>query len=150
MFVFLIRKSLCERIHLVFSTASRCLHSLCSVDMTALADFATLVCQKNSVFLCKGAKLKNSAKPNSGIVCRFSVLEYFSAFETGIFFRGFGSRLLVRYGFLDAKAGFVGFGLGRLVSNGFLCAKAGCRHMEESFSALEKQGVCFLNQEIFM
>ena len=33
--------------------------------MTVLAAFATLVCQRNCVFLCKGTKLKNSAKPNS-------------------------------------------------------------------------------------
>ena len=36
-----------------------------SVDMTVLSAFATLVCQKNSVFLCKDTKLGNSAKPNS-------------------------------------------------------------------------------------
>ena len=35
----------------------------------AFAVFATLICQINSVFLCKGTKLKNSAKPNSWIVC---------------------------------------------------------------------------------
>ena len=39
-------------------------------------------------------------------------------------FGGFGSGLLVRYGFLDAKAGFGGFGSQLLVSWGFLCAKA--------------------------
>ena len=33
-----------------------------------LAAFATLVCQRNCVFLCKGTKLQNSAKPNSWIV----------------------------------------------------------------------------------
>ena len=38
---------------------------------------------------------------------------------------GFGLRRLVRYGFLDAKAGFGGFGLGLLVSQVFLGAKAG-------------------------
>ena len=56
---------MCDRIPLTFATASRCLHSLRSVDMTVLAAFATLVCQRNCVFLCKGTKLKNSAKPNS-------------------------------------------------------------------------------------
>ena len=76
-----------------------------------------------------------------------------AANETGIFFPefssaefgGFGSGLLVRYGFLDAKAGFVGFGSRLLVSQGFLGAKAGhsdraARRVEESFSALVKQG----------
>ena len=35
--------------------------------------FAIMFCQRNCVFLCKGTKLQNSAKPNSGIVCRFTV-----------------------------------------------------------------------------
>ena len=52
---------LCERIKLTFTIAPGCLHSLRSVDMTVLAAFATLVCQRNCVFLCKGTKLKNSA-----------------------------------------------------------------------------------------
>ena len=38
-----------------------------------LAAFATLVCQRNCVFLCKGTKPENSAKPNSRTVCRFSL-----------------------------------------------------------------------------
>ena len=41
---------------------------------TVFAAFATRFCQKNSVSLCKGTKLKNSAKPNSGTVRRFPVL----------------------------------------------------------------------------
>ena len=68
-----------------------------------------------------------------------------SLFEIGILIRGFGLGLMVSSGFLGAKAGFVGFGLRVLVSSGFLCAKAGhsdraVRRVEESFSALEKQG----------
>ena len=89
--------------------------------------------KKNSVSLCKGTKLQNSAKPNSWDCLPVFALECFSANETGVFFPefssaefvGFGSRLLVRYGFLDAKAGFVGFGLGRLVRQSYLGAKAG-------------------------
>ena len=37
-----------------------------------LAAFATLVCQRNCVFLCKGTKLKNSACAEFlGLLCRF-------------------------------------------------------------------------------
>ena len=71
------RKSLCDRILLTFATASRCLHSLRSVDMTALAAFAIRFCQKNCVFLCKGTKLQNSAKPNSGLRMPVYVLNCF-------------------------------------------------------------------------
>ena len=39
-------------------------------------------------------------------------------------FGGFDLRLLVSQGFLGAKAEFVGFGLGLLVGQGFLDAKA--------------------------
>ena len=61
-------KSLCDRIHLTFATASRCLHSLRSVDMTAFAS-------GNSCFISSRVqKLQNSAKPNSGTVRRFPVL----------------------------------------------------------------------------
>ena len=54
-------------------------------------------------------------------------------------------RLLVRYGFLDAKAGFGGFGLRRLVSQGFLGAKAGrpdraAGEWRDLILALVKQG----------
>ena len=77
------RKSLCDRIHLTFATVSRCLHSLRSVDMTALAAFAISFCQKNSVFLCKGTKPKNSAKPNSWDSLPVDILECFSAYGTG-------------------------------------------------------------------
>ena len=52
---------------------SRCLHSLCSVDMTALAAFATLVCQRNCVFLCKGTKLQKALL--FAAVCRFFVTQ---------------------------------------------------------------------------
>ena len=72
-----------------------------------LAAFATLVCQRNCVFLCKGTKLQNSAKPNSGTVRRFPVLptpcaktpdslpvfalECFSANETGVLISEFSA-----------------------------------------------------------
>ena len=62
------RKSLCDRIHLTFATVSRCLHSLRSVDMTAFASENS--CFRNS----HEQKRKNSAKQNSWIVCRFSLL----------------------------------------------------------------------------
>ena len=78
--------------------------------------------KKNCVSLCKGKKLQNSAKQNSWIVCRFSLWNVFPLMEPAVW--GFGLRLLVRYGLLDAKAGFGGFGLRRLVSNGFSDAKA--------------------------
>ena len=48
-----------------------------------MAAFATLVCQRNCVFLCKGTKLQNSAKPNSGDSLPVFALECFSANETG-------------------------------------------------------------------
>ena len=54
--------------------------------MTAFAAFATLVCQKNSVFLCKGTKLQNSAKQNSGRVCRFSLWNVFPPLKPAFFF----------------------------------------------------------------
>ena len=63
------------------TTASRCLHSLCSVDMTALAAFATLVCLRHCVFLCKGTKAAKSyafcvilQSRILGTVCRFPLL----------------------------------------------------------------------------
>ena len=44
--------------------------SLCNLGF--LAAFATLVCQRNCVFLCKGTKLKNSACAEFlGLLCRF-------------------------------------------------------------------------------
>ena len=67
-----------------------------------LAAFATLVCQRNCVFLCKGTKPENSAKPNSRTVCRFSPWNVFPPMKPAVW----------------------GFGLGLLVSQGFLCAKA--------------------------
>ena len=74
---------MCDRIPLTFATASRCLHSLRSVDMTVLAAFATLVCQRNCVFLCKGTKLKNSAKPNSELwLTAFGKLGFFRCQST--------------------------------------------------------------------
>ena len=75
---------------------------------------------KDTAFLsAKAQKLQNSA------FAEFWDCTPVFAFETGIFFRGFGLGLLVRQGFLGAKAGFVGFGLGLLVSSGFFNAKAG-------------------------
>ena len=98
-------------------------------------------------------KLQNSAFAEFWDCTPVFALECFSAYGTGNLypnsaqaeFGGFGSGLLVRYGFLGAKAGFGGFGLGLLVGQGFLGAKAGHsdragRRVEESFSALEKQG----------
>ena len=81
---------------------------------------------KNCVFLCKGKKLKNSAKQNSWRVCRFSL------WNSGAV-SGFGLGLLVSRGFLGAKAGFGGFGLWLLIRNGFLGAKA--------FFAVVREGV---------
>ena len=46
------------------------------------------------------------------------------ALELGTLFGGFGLRLLVRYGFLDAKAGFGGFGSEPWVRLGIPGAKA--------------------------
>ena len=40
--------------------SARCLRSLCSVDMTAFAVFATLICQINIVFPCKDTKAAKS------------------------------------------------------------------------------------------
>ena len=54
------------------------------IPTNAFAAFATLVCQRNCVFLCKGTKLKNSAKPNSGDSLPVFALECFSANETGV------------------------------------------------------------------
>ncbi|MBO8457714.1 MAG: hypothetical protein IAA81_05740 [Spirochaetes bacterium] len=48
-----------------------------SVDMTVLASFATLVCQRNSVSLCKGTKAAKAAF--FAMVCRFPA---FAAFAT--------------------------------------------------------------------
>ena len=56
-----------------------------------LAAFATLVCQRNCVFLCKGTKLKNSAKPNSGDSLPVFALECFSANETGVLISEFSA-----------------------------------------------------------
>ena len=94
---------------LALCNTSRCLHSLCSVDMTVLAAFATLVCQRNCVFLCKGTKLKNSACAEFlGLLCRFFVAQSFAlaAFKkAGKFYffkssqtsreRGFGIEILM-------------------------------------------------------
>lgn len=55
-----------------------------SMPVYCLAAFATLVCQKNSVFLCKGTKPTNSAQAE---------------------FVGFGLGRLVRQVYLGAKAG---------------------------------------------
>ena len=68
-----------------------------------LAAFATLVCQRNCVFLCKGTKLKNSAKPNSRTVCRFPPWYAFSPLIPAVW--GFGLWLLRSQGFIGAKAG---------------------------------------------
>ena len=67
--------------------------------------FATLVCQRNCVFLCKGTKLQNSAKPNSGDSLPVFALECFSANETGglgLWLGAFGP--LGGQGFIGAKA----------------------------------------------
>ena len=108
-----------------------------SVDMTVLAAFATRFCLRHCVFLCKGTKLQNSAKPNSGTVrrfpvlptslctklknsakqnswtvCRFSLWNVFQPLKPAFFFPN------------SAQAEFVGFGSWLLESHGFLCAKA--------------------------
>ena len=58
-------RSLCEIIKLTFAIAPGCLHSLRSVDMTVFAS-------GSSYFInSRVQKLKNSAKQNSWIVCRF-------------------------------------------------------------------------------
>ena len=77
--------------------------------------FAIRFCQRHCVFLCKGTKAQEFCKaefldslPVSALVCVF-------ANETGIFFPefssaefvGFGSRFLVRQGFLGVKAFFL-------------------------------------------
>ena len=67
-----------------------------------MAAFATLICQINSVFLCKGTKLKNSAKPNSRTVCRFSPWNVFPPMKPAVW--GFGLGLLGGQGFIGAKA----------------------------------------------
>ena len=86
------RKSLCDRIHLTFTTVSRCLHSLRSVDMTAFAS-------ENSCFISSPVqKLKNSAKQNSWIVCRFSLWNSARCFRiqrklnSGLWLGAFGKK----------------------------------------------------------
>ena len=89
------RKSLCDRIPLTFTTVSRCLHSLRSVDMTAFASGNS--CFTNSLV----QKLQNSAQ------AEFWDCTPVLAFETGIFFSriqrklnsGLGLRFLIRQGF---------------------------------------------------
>ena len=68
--------------------------------MTVLAAFATLVCQRNCVFLCKGTKLKNSACAE------------------------FSDCLPPRYAFSPLIPAVWGFGLGLLGGQGFIGAKA--------------------------
>ena len=53
------------------------------MPVSAFAAFATLVCQRNCVFLCKGTKLQNSAQ------AEFWDCTPVLANETGVFFRGF-------------------------------------------------------------
>ena len=53
-----------------------------SVDMTVLAAFAIRFCQRHCVSLCKGKKLKNSAKQNSWRVCRFSLWDSEGCFRS--------------------------------------------------------------------
>ncbi len=79
-------------------TAKSCAFCDCT-PVYSFAAFATLVCQRNCVSLCKGKKLKNSAKPNS-----WDCLPVL-ALELGTLFVGFGSQLLESNGFLGAKAG---------------------------------------------
>ena len=58
-----------------------------------MAAFATRFCLRHCVFLCKGTKLQNSAKPNSGDSLPVFALECFSANETGVlglWLEGFG------------------------------------------------------------
>ena len=57
----------------------------------AFAAFATLVCQRNCVFLCKGTKAKEFGLCRIlGIVMPVFIV-VFSAYETGFLIRGFGS-----------------------------------------------------------
>ena len=65
-------RSLCERIKLTFATAPGCLHSLSLGRHDRFGCLCNPGLLKNCVFLCKGKKLKNSAKQNSWRVCRFS------------------------------------------------------------------------------
>ena len=106
--------------------------AFCRAQSFVLAAFATLVCQRNCVFLCKGTKLqkaalfaivcrftafapgnsclsnspvqklKNSAKQNSWTVRRFSLWNVFSFMEPAVW--GFGLGLLRSQSFLGAKA----------------------------------------------
>ena len=79
-----------------------CYAGFCVAQSFVLAAFATLVCQRNCVFLCKGTKLKNSAKPNSRTVCRFPPWYAFLPLIPAVW--GFGLGLLGGQGFIGAKA----------------------------------------------
>ena len=98
-------------------------NALCQNCRIRLRRILRIVCRftafasGNSCFISSRVqKLQNSAKQNSGTVRRFFFL------QPAVW--GFGLGLLVRYGLLDAKAGFGGFGLRLLVSQSFLGAKA--------------------------
>ena len=67
-----------------------------------LAAFAIRFCLRHCVFLCKGTKLQNSAKPNSRTVCRFPPRYAFSPLIPAVW--GFGLGLLGGQGFIGAKA----------------------------------------------
>ena len=67
-----------------------------------LAAFATRFCLRHCVFLCKGTKLQNSAKPNSRTVCRFPPWYAFLPLIPAVW--GFGLGLLGGQGFIGAKA----------------------------------------------
>ena len=58
--------------------------------------------KETAVFLCKGTKLQNSAKPNSRTVCRFPPWYAFWPLIPAV--RGFGLGLLGGQGFIGAKA----------------------------------------------
>ena len=92
-------RSLCERIKLTFATAQ--LNLLLqlpqdvstryrSVDMTVLAAFATLVCQRHCVFLCKGTKAQEFCKAEFLESLPVFVLECFPAFVNRRAVSGFG------------------------------------------------------------
>ena len=66
-----------------------------------MAAFATRFCLRHCVFLCKGTKLQNSAKPNSRTVCRFSPWNVFPPMKPAVW--GFGLGLLGGQGFIGAK-----------------------------------------------
>ena len=87
-----------------------------------LAAFATSVCQSNCVFLCKGTKLQNSAKPNSGDSLSVFALECVFAFDTG----GLGLWLegLSKEGLFGCQSGIRRLWLGAFGKSGLLCAKA--------------------------